>query len=244
MSRSFGGRPNPSEEPKPSKGGYSAGRGRPQPRNYQQDQDRSYLQDEDSSNSSPAPRGVRFGGASKSEDDGQLAVDPVQVDIGKRLVASLIDVVTGYLMGLFVNCIPFINVYVHDQLVLVLYLIIKDALFNGRGVGKNLMGLQVVDIRTGYPASMVQSVKRNIVVFGPYLLLYASNLILKIVPNEAVNSVVTKIVIGVGTIYTLLVIPYEAYRVYSRVDGRRWGDQLAGTATIPADMDFSNPLSK
>jgi uncharacterized RDD family membrane protein YckC len=192
----------------------------------------------------PLSRRLNFSSINKYRDDEHLAVEPVQVGIGKRLVAGVIDVMAGYLLQLVVNCIPLINVYIHDQLPLVGFLIVRDALFNGRGVGKNLMGLQVVDIKTGQPASFLQSIKRNMVVFGPYVALYLVNLLVAIVPNEMVTSVVTNVVTGAGSVYTLAVIPYEVWRVYSRADGLRWGDQFAGTATIPADMDFSNPLSK
>ena len=235
MSRSFRGRPDPSEDPRQARGG----RGNPQQPYQNRMPERQPQMREDYSQEELSQAHL-----SQNQEQGDLKAEASQVDMGKRLVAGLVDVVTGYLLGMFFNCVPFINVYVHDQLVMVLYLILKDALFNGRGVGKNLMGLQVVDIHSGQPASFLQSIKRNIVIFGPYMLLYTSNLLLKIVPNEFVNSTVTNIVIGVGTIYTLVVIPWEVYRVYTRVDGMRFGDQLAGTVTVPADMDFSNPLSK
>lgn len=246
MSRSFRGRPDPNEEPLDEPESEQA------PRN---DNSRAYSQQARGSSASfrgassqpqpPAKKGIKFTSSlDKYGDDEHLAIDPMQVDIGKRLVAGLIDVFAGYLLGMFFNCLPLINLYVHDQFIMVSFLVVRDALFNGRGVGKNLMGLQVVDIKTGQAPSFLQSIKRNIVVFGPYMLLYAANVVLKIVPNDAISSMVTNVVTGIGTVYTLAVIPYEAYRVYSRVDGRRWGDAFAGTAIIPADMDFSNPLSK
>jgi hypothetical protein len=240
MSRSFRGRPTPDEEPEM----------------VEEESDQEWAnrtaqryRDAGKPNAKKTPatqgkRGVTFSAFNKYGDDEMLAVDPAQVDIGKRLVAVLIDVFAGYLLGMFVNCIPFINMYIHDQLVMVVFLIVRDSLFGGRGVGKNLMGLQVVDIKTGEACSLIQSIKRNAIIFGPYMVLYFSNLALHIFPNELVSTVVTNALQGVGAVYTLGVIPYECYRVYSRVDGLRWGDQFAGTATIPADMDFSNPLSR
>lgn len=239
MSRSFRGRPTPDEEPEMAE--------------EESDQEWASRQAERYRSARPAQsktgrpsdgKRITFSKFNKYGDDEKLAIDPTQIDIGKRLVAGLIDVFAGYLVGMFVNCIPFINMYIHDQLVMVVFLLIRDSLFNGRGVGKNLMGLQVVDIKTGEPASLIQSIKRNIVVFGPYLMLYFVNIALHLVPNDTVSSVVTSAMQGIGAIYTLGVIPYEVYRVYSRVDGLRWGDQFAGTATIPADMDFSNPMSR
>jgi hypothetical protein len=189
------------------------------------------------------PVGQRFESLSKRQSQTGLTSEPAQVDVGKRLVASLLDVLVGYFLELIVNCIPLVNVFVHDQLPLVAFLIIRDALFNGRGIGKNLMGLQVVDRLSGRPASFRQSITRNLVVFGPYLVLYVVNSLLRFAPPEAF-TLVSSIVTGLGGAYMLAVLPYEAWRVYSRTDGMRWGDQIAGTTIVPADMDFSNPLSK
>src|SRR6185437_93754 len=58
------------------------------------------------------------------------------------------------------------------------------------------------------------------------------------------NATIPLIVNGVGGAYVLLVIPYETYRVYHREDGRRFGDQFAGTAIIEAPMDFSQPIPR
>lgn len=218
-------------------------RGRPDPEDDKRSKQVSGSRPPSSQDAAPKPPGFNFNSLHKYGDDEQLAVEPVQVDVGKRLVAGLIDVLAGFVIGMAVNCIPFVNVYIHEQLALIAFLMVRDALFNGRGVGKNLMGLQVVDIKTGQAATLKQSIMRNVVVFGPYVTLYGVNIVLKFMPNE-VNSVVTNIVTGVGTVYTLAVIPYEAWRAFSRVDGLRWGDQFAGTATVPADMDFSNPLPK
>lgn len=168
----------------------------------------------------------------------------LQVDIGKRLVAALIDITAGYFLGLAVNCIPFINTYFNAQVVMILYLICRDALFAGRGVGKNLMGLQVVDISTGHPAGFPQSIKRNIVLYGPALALYIVTPLLGLIPVDAVREFLANALQVVGGLYSFLVIPYEAYRVYSRTDGRRWGDELAGTEIVLADMDFSNPRGR
>ncbi len=190
------------------------------------------------SNTGSSRTPYKYGAGKKTSNPGS------QVDIRMRLVAGLIDVMAGYIIGLAFSCIPLVNTYIHDLLILVSFLLVRDALFQGRGIGKNLMGLQVIDKATGKPASLMQSIKRNIVVFGPYLALYIVSTILRIVPNDTINSVVTNIANGVFTIYTMLVIPYEIYRVYTREDAQRWGDQFAGTAIVQADMDFSNPFSK
>lgn len=174
----------------------------------------------------------------------QLSASALQVDIGKRLVAALIDITAGYFLGLAINCIPFINTYFNAQVVIILYLIGRDGIFGGRGIGKNLMGLQVVDKRSGQAAGLPQSIKRNIVLYGPALLLYVLSPLLALIPADTIREFLGNALQAVGGLYSFVVIPYEAYRVYSRADGRRWGDELAGTEIVLADMDFSNPSSR
>ncbi len=257
MSRSFGGRPGHEDEPEPAADS-SQGRGsNPQARpnmskmrgNMPASRSGQPPQAEKNQSSRGQSESRNYQEPEAGESGGSENESAASTEMGKRLVAGLIDVVAGYLVGMVVNCLPFINAFIHDQLVLVAFLVVRDSLFNGRGVGKNLMGLQVIDVRTGQPASLMQSFKRNIVLFGPYFGLYiwqlSSQILLKIVPiDNNISSIVTNVVVGAGMVYTLVVLPSEVYKLYTRKDGRRWGDELAGTATVPADMDFSNPVSK
>ena len=219
-------------------------RGRPDlPEDSESRQETPELMESDDWQSDRLPSAQRF------RDDNNQVVNPksssaLQVDIGKRLVAALIDITAGYFLGLAINCLPFINSYFNAQVVMIIYLLCRDALFNGRGVGKNLMGLQVVEVASGRPAGFPQSIKRNIVLYGPALALYVVSPLLGLIPMDAVRDFLANALQVVGGLYSFAVIPYEAYRVYSRPDGRRWGDELAGTETILADMDFSNPASK
>lgn len=176
--------------------------------------------------------------------DDDLAVEPARIAMDRRLVAFIIDVAAGWIIGLFINFIPFISVFIQAQTAMIFYLIVKDGFFDGRGIGKNLMGLQVVDIKSGEGANIGQSIKRNMVVFGPALLLYFVSSLLKVVPNDIVNNLVMRSVDIACGIYTIVAIPYEAYRAYSRPDGQRWGDHFAGCTIIEAPMDFSNFLRR
>ncbi|MBY0358080.1 MAG: RDD family protein [Candidatus Obscuribacterales bacterium] len=176
-----------------------------------------------------------YGRYSRNE---KLAVTPTRIAMDKRFVALLIDVAVGWIIGLVVNFIPFVSIFIQAQTTMVFYLLIKDGLYGGRGVGKNLMGLQVVDIKTGQGANIGQSIKRNLVLFGPTLLLYFISTILKIIPNETINTLVMSTVDTIGGIYILLAIPYETYRAYSRPDGQRWGDHFAGSTIVESSTDF------
>jgi hypothetical protein len=185
---------------------------------------------------------------SKYSDDAEMLVKPVRIDPGKRAVALLIDIFVSYILGIIVSIIPFINNFIHIQLVMVLFLLVRDYFFSGRGIGKNLMGLQTVDVMSGEPASLLQSIKRNIVILGPVLLLYISNSILRVISNFVsipfISDPLISVITAIGTIYTIVVIPIEAYRVYSEPNGMRMGDKFAGVAVVESNMDFSNFLNK
>lgn len=183
-------------------------------------------------------------GALNKYGDSETLVQPVRVDFGRRLVAALIDVFAAYLAGVMVSFIPFVNIFLHLQLTMVIFLVVRDYFFGGRGIGKNLMGLQVVDVMTGEPASFIQSVKRNVVIFGPTLILYLTVSITKVAPMPYVSDFVRGAIELAGTIYTAIVVPYEAYRTYARTDGLRLGDLLAGTAVVESNMDFSEPIQR
>ncbi len=248
MSRSFRGRPDPQDNRDQGPDDANAtGAQRPQPRGNmpQRSSMRPNVRSGPQSQP-PAQRKADYLPEYAEEEQGYSNDSEVSQpsEMNKRFVAALIDVVVGYILNLMVNCIPFVNVFLHDQIVMVSYLLVKDFLFGGRGVGKNLMGLQVVDARTGAPASLLQSIQRNIVIFGPYILMYISNLIIKFIPDENIKSIAQSVVLGIGAVYIIIALPYEAYRLYSRADGNRWGDQIAGTTTVPADMDFGNPAGR
>ncbi len=174
----------------------------------------------------------------------ETLVQPVRVDFGRRLVSALIDVFAAYIVGVVVSFIPFVNIFLNLTLTMVIFLVVRDFFFGGRGIGKNLMGLQVVDVMTGEPASFMQSIKRNVVIFGPTLILYLAVSITKVAPVPFVSDFVRSAIELAGTIYTAVVVPYEAYRTYARADGRRLGDLLAGTAVVESNMDFSEPIQR
>jgi uncharacterized RDD family membrane protein YckC len=186
---------------------------------------------------------------SRYEADEDTRVQAVRVDFGKRLVALIIDVGAIYLGASVVNLIPFAGGIVTQNLVTVLLLLTRDYFFEGRGLGKNLMGLQVVDVKTGFPCSFVQAVRRNIVILGPLLLFSVIVILVNIIDSFVhmpgnVHEAIYQVVNTIGALWPLVIIPYEAYRVYSRADGRRFGDTFAGTAVVEAPMDFSKPVPR
>lgn len=148
------------------------------------------------------------------------------------------------MLAMTIMLIPYLNNYLHTNLVMSLLLLVRDFPFEGRGIGKNLMGLQVVDTQTGGPPTLKQSALRNLVLMAPYALLQLVSLILHFVPFVAFNEVVQTIVNIIGALYVIIVIPLEVYRAYNRPDGQRIGDELAHTEVIESSMDFSKPLPR
>lgn len=174
----------------------------------------------------------------------QAGIEPDRIEIGKRLVALIIDFFACYLVGAAVALVPFLNTFLPLPTVMILVFLCRDFLFEGRGVGKNLMGIQVVDISSGQPCSLLQSVQRNIVLVAPYVVLTLFDSVLRFVPIPWINETVRNIINLVGMVYCAVVIPIEGYRVYNRQDGLRIGDDIAGTALVEAPMDFSTLLPR
>ncbi len=166
----------------------------------------------------------------------------IKVDTSRRLVALIIDVFVCYMAGVAVTLIPFVNRMLPLPLVMAVAFLARDFVFAGRGVGKNLMGFQVVDATTGIPASLIQSFLRNIILIMPFIVLGVVSFLLNIAPLGWINNVVMQIVNIAGSAYVLIVLPMECYRSFMRPDSLRKGDEIAGTMIIEAPMDFSRFL--
>lgn len=173
------------------------------------------------------------------EVEGEPRVEP-----GKRLVALIFDSLACYMVGMVLTVLPFVVHFVTLSSAWILLLLVKDFPFEGRGVGKNLMGLQVVDAKTGKPCTLKQSVLRNIIILAPFAVLQVISVILSFVPVPWLTEAVKGLVNAVGMVYVAVVLPVECYRVFTRDDGVRFGDQFAGTTIVESPMDFSNPFSK
>ena len=184
----------------------------------------------------------------------------VRIEPGKRAGALLIDFVCAYFIGVILSVpmtfIPFINQFFNTSFAMPLVLLFRDCLFSGRGFGKNLMGLQVVDARTGRPCTLVQSFKRNIILCAPYVVLLIVKVVLDLLQlanlplpwwqtaHKMVHDSITGLIQIVGMIYVAVVLPMECYRAWKRPDSLRKGDEFAGTMVVEAGMDFSNPLPR
>ncbi len=97
------------------------------------------------------------------------------------------------------------------------YLLIGDGLFQGRSLGKKLIGLRVVSADTDKPCSFRDSILRNSV-FGIGYLLY-------LIP-------------WLGWIFIVIVCAFEFIILLGSKDGMRLGDEIAKTKVVTATTDI------
>jgi uncharacterized RDD family membrane protein YckC len=177
---------------------------------------------------------------------------PKTSEFNKRCVALLLDVGVAYFAGILVSflfgviCAPFpmVSKAVSLPTLMVLYLLIRDFLFSGRGVGKNLVGLQVVDTRFKRPANLRQSVVRNMTWLLPFVIRALVQILGLVIPIVWINRMIFDAVNILGAVYCIVMLPTEAYRAYNRADGLRLGDEMAGTQVVESQMDFSRAIPK
>ncbi|MBX9937733.1 MAG: RDD family protein [Candidatus Obscuribacterales bacterium] len=174
-------------------------------------------------------------------------VEPSHIEPGKRLVALGIDVGAAYAISLVVSFIP-MQTFLNNQFVIPLVLCFRDFFYGGRGLGKNLMGLRVVNMATGEGPTLQQVLVRNLIYLGPLLLLQVTERILHLfeIHVSLTTAVVTvkEVLKAVLSFYVLVIVPLEAYRSYAREDSMRLGDALAGTCLVEDEMNFSEILPK
>lgn len=164
----------------------------------------------------------------------------------ERLVAFGIDFIICYFFGVLTTLIPFVNHWLQLPTAVMLAFLLRDYIFDGRGIGKNLFGLQVVDANSKKPAKLSQSIVRNIVLVVPFLLSGSVNFLVQAHIIPILDSTVRNLLYFVSMFYLIIVLPLESYRTYTRSNSLRIGDKLAGTMVIQSATDFSHflPSSK
>ena len=166
----------------------------------------------DDRSSPSSPSSDRDGFFSESDDsasNGEVA------DRSTRLLAILID----GLVAAALSVVPLIG-----GVAGVAYYVVRDGLrvefMDGRSIGKHVMGIDVVRL-DGRPMDLETSIRRNWMWSIGALtgtLVYIPILGWMLIPFVALVG------IGIGL--------YEAYRVLSDPEGRRWGDEMAGTLVV------------
>ncbi len=115
----------------------------------------------------------------------------------------------------------------------------RDFFFEGRGIGRNLLELQVVDQKTGMAATLLQSVKRNFVLTGPFIIAETLSFFLSLSSCSETRVVFLGKLIAMGCFTVLSVI--DCFLIF-RSSGLRMGDKLAGTVVVKAKTSFRTPF--
>jgi RDD family len=122
-----------------------------------------------------------------------------------RFIAKLIDLFLAAAAAEIISPVGFLGG--------VAYLLVADGFAGGRSIGKRLIGLQTVLPSTREPAGFRESIIRNIP-FAVAQLLFA-------VPY-------------VGWLGSAAIVMFEAILIIGNEQGRRLGDELAGTQVLDA----------
>ena len=98
------------------------------------------------------------------------------------------------------------------------YSLIADGFFDGRSLGKKVIGLRVVNLRTGMPCNFKDSMLRNI-------------------PIAAVVMFALIPILGWILLFSagIVIILFESYLIYSDEGGIRIGDIFADTQVIDTE---------
>jgi uncharacterized RDD family membrane protein YckC len=120
-----------------------------------------------------------------------------------RVMAKTIDLIA---VAAAVAAIPTAGIFAG-----VVYMLIGDGLFDGRSLGKKIMGLRVVSSSTGAAGSFRDSMIRN----APF----AAALLLYLIPF-------------IGWIFSAGLIIFEFLLIIGNLEGMRIGDDLAGTQVV------------
>lgn len=147
----------------------------------------------------------------------ELQPHPKKADLGKRIVAAIID---GVLCGA-VGWIPFIGWIVSGA-----YMLVRDGLefefADRRSIGKKLMKLRPVRL-DGQPMDIMTSVTRNLI-----FVIGLVGAVFWIIPFVGWLIAVILAILAVAVALIELVL------VVADPEGRRLGDKLAGTKVVEA----------
>lgn len=91
------------------------------------------------------------------------------------------------------------------------YLFISDGIFEGRSLGKQLIGLRTISIRGGSACSVRESILRNLIL--------------------CIGIALWKIPL-VGWIFMVLILTFEFIMLLGSKEGMRFGDEIAKTTVI------------
>lgn len=129
---------------------------------------------------------------------------------------------------------PRLTAHAPIQLLTLFVFLFRDSFFGGRGMGKGLLGLAVVDQQTKQPVNLVQSLVRNLVFLAPYFLYQATVLTLPLYEPSFGQTFANQLLDNLrifGISYAILVVLLESILML-RGNGLRLADLLSGTMVV------------
>jgi len=146
-----------------------------------------------------------------------------KAELGKRIIAAIIDAIPAILIAFILGMIPFIGGIIGGILAGGWWLV-RDGLdlefADKRSLGKKIMKLRPIRL-DGQPMTMEVSIKRNLP-----LAFYCVGYLLWIVP--VLGHLVSIPIFIIGGLVCLI----EGVLAITDGEGRRWGDKLAGTKVV------------
>ncbi len=148
-------------------------------------------------------------------EDVNMGGGMIKADLAKRFIAAFIDGVIAMVIGF----IPAVG-----SIIGAAYMLLRDGLelefMDGRSIGKKVMKLRPVT-SDGSKMTIERSIKRNWM-----FALGAFNGILLFIPILGWALILILSIIGV------LIVLFEIFKVLTDNEGRRLGDNMAGTKVI------------
>jgi len=141
--------------------------------------------------------------------------DPKRASLLLRSVAKTIDFI---IVAAAAEMIPRVGFFAG-----LAYLLISDGLFNGKSLGKQLIGLKAVSVEAGRACSIRESILRNLVL--------------------CIGIALWKIPL-IGWFITLLVAGFEFVMLLGSKEGMRLGDEIAKTTVIEESKSYNTEGEK
>lgn len=168
-----------------------------------------------------------------------------KADLGKRFVATLIDGVLVFIVGL----IPILGAIIGLAYILtrdsIVYMLTKNEDFKNRSLGKKLMGLRVVNLSGQEEVDIMTSIKRNFIlviggilglILAPIVALATRGLVATGDPYAVGAAGIAGIL---GLVAALLIaiigmvpVAVESLLVITSKSGLRLGDKFANTHVV------------
>lgn len=134
-----------------------------------------------------------------------------KADVVHRFIAKFIDFL---IVAAFAQIIPPVGAFAGMT-----YLLIADGLFDGKSLGKRMIGLQVLRSDNGFPVSYRESILRNIPFAAAFLCLYLP---------------------VIGWMLAGAIVAIEGLLVIGNAQGLRVGDEIAQTKVVDGRPSVQN----